>query len=258
MKHFLIASALLLPAWTAASAQDADGHRVRVGLGAQVMPKYVGADDTQVLPYVGVDIAKGTNEFRFGAPDDGFGIPIFTSGNFSFGPVANIATGRKNKDVGAPVGRVKTTLELGGFAQVFATESIRFRAEVRKGVNGHEGIVSSFGVDQVWRDGDRYVISIGPRVLVSDSRYQRAYFGVTPTTSLATGLPVYRPDGGIHAIAATSGMSYQFSPQWGVFGYGRIERLVGDAAKSPIVREFGSRNQLSAGLGISYTFTVRM
>jgi molecular chaperone DnaK (HSP70) len=35
------------------------------------------------------------------------------------------------------------------------------------------------------------------------------------------------------------------------------ERLVGDAAKSPIVRQFGSRDQLSAGIGLSYTFTVK-
>jgi outer membrane protein len=41
-----------------------------------------------------------------------------------------------------------------------------------------------------------------------------------------------------------------------MFGYGRYERLVGDAADSPIVREFGSRNQLSGGLGLTYTFTM--
>jgi outer membrane protein len=42
-----------------------------------------------------------------------------------------------------------------------------------------------------------------------------------------------------------------------VFGYGRYERMVGDAAKSPIVRDLGSRNQLSGGLGISYTFIMK-
>ena len=59
-----------------------------------------------------------------------------------------------------------------------------------------------------------------------------------------------------YAVAAASGLSYQFSPRFGMFGYARYERLVGDGAKSPIVRELGSRNQLSAGIGLSYTFTV--
>ncbi|MEO6255217.1 MAG: MipA/OmpV family protein, partial [Sphingomicrobium sp.] len=57
--------------------------------------------------------------------------------------------------------------------------------------------------------------------------------------------------------ALTSGLSYQFSPRFGMFGFGRYERLVGDAAKSPIVRELGSRNQLSGGLGLSYTFNIQ-
>ena len=34
----------------------------------------------------------------------------------------------------------------------------------------------------------------------------------------------------------------------GVRGYGRYDRLVGDAADSPVTRELGSRNQPSAGV----------
>ena len=64
-----------------------------------------------------------------------------------------------------------------------------------------------FLADQIWRDKDRYVVSIGPRLLYSDSRYQRAYFGVTPEAALATGLPAYRPGGGFHAIAAAAGLA---------------------------------------------------
>ena len=52
-------------------------------------------------------------------------------------------------------------------------------------------------------------------------------------------------------------MQTQFGPRWGLFGYARAERLIGDAAKSPLVRTYGSRNQLSAGAGVSYAFTVR-
>ena len=42
----------------------------------------------------------------------------------------------------------------------------------------------------------------------------------------------------------------------GLIGFAQYERLVGDAGKSPIIKEFGSRNQLSGGLGLSYTFNV--
>jgi outer membrane protein len=257
MKQILIAAAALLPAWSAASAQEGEDLRIRVGLGAKLVPEFVGADDTKVAPLWDIDIARGTEHFGFEAPDYSFGIPVVSSGGFSFGPAANIASKRKESDVGAPVGRVKTTIEAGGFASYQVSDSLFLRGEVLKGLGGHEGIVGQVGADQVWRDGDRYVFSIGPRVLFSDSRYQRAYFGVTPAAALASGLPAYRPGGGIHGIAAASTMSYQFNPTWGVFGFGRYERLVGDAAKSPIIRELGSRNQLSGGLGLSYTFTMK-
>jgi outer membrane protein len=252
-----VAAASLLPGWGTAFAQDAGKDiRVRVGAGAQLRPTYVGADDVELAPLWDVDIARGTNEFAFEAPDYSFGIPVVSTGAFSFGPAANFASSRKDSDVGAPVGKVKTTIEAGAFANLQVSKSIHLHAELLKGLGGHDGLVGQIGADQVWRDGDRYVFSVGPRLLFSDSRYQRSYFGVDPVAALATGLPVYRPSGGIHGVALASGLSYQFNPRFGMFGFARYERLVGDAAKSPIVREFGSRTQLSGGVGLNYTFTI--
>jgi outer membrane protein len=256
MKHVLIAAAALCPAWSAAFAQDGEDLRVRVGLGAQVRPEFIGADNSKVAPLFDLDFARGSNEFAFEAPDYSFGIPVVSTGGFSIGPAANLASRRKDSDVGAPLGKVSTTFEVGAFASYELADSFHLRGEVLKGIGGHEGLVGTLGADQIWRDGDRYVFSIGPRLLFSDSKYQRAYFGVTPTAALASGLPEFRPDGGLHGVALATGMSYQFNPRWGTFGFGRFERLVGDAGKSPVVRELGSRSQLSAGLGLSYTFTT--
>ena len=257
MNKLLLACAITLIAATPALAQDADDYRVRVGLGGQLKPKFPGADDRSLQPLVDFDIARGTNPFPFESPDDAFGIRLISSGGFAAGPAANLQGKRKESDVGAPVGNVKRTIEVGGFAEYQAGDSIRLRADLRKGINGHEGTVGSIGVDKFWRDGDRYVFSVGPRVLFSDAKFQRAYFGVDSTHALASGLPVYRPDGGVYAVAAASGLSYQFNPRFGAFGYARYERLIGDAAKSPIVRELGSRNQISGGVGLSYTFNVK-
>lgn len=257
MKQHLVGGLVLLAASTAASAQEKRDIRVRVGLGAQLRPDYYGSDKIVAAPLWDLDVARGNDLFKFEAPDDHLAIAVIDEDGLSIGPAANIASSRKDSDVGAPLGKVKTTIEAGAFAQYQWGESIRLRAEVLKGIGGHKGLVGALGADHVWRDGDRYVFSVGPRVLVSDGRYQRAYFGVTPTAALATGLPVYRPGGGIHAVALASGLSYQFNPRVGMFGFGRYERLVGDAARSPVVREFGSRNQLSGGIGLNYSFTVK-
>ena len=63
-------------------------------------------------------------------------------------------------------------------------------------------------------------------------------------------------DGRLLPIAATAGGRYALGGGWGLFGYARAERLVGDAKRSPIIREHGSPNQLSAGLGLSHTFSL--
>lgn len=251
---FAMAGALPL---YAAAAQDSDDMRIRVGLGAQWQPKYVGADKREVRPLVDVSVARGAEQFEFGAPDDNFDIALFSEGGFSAGPVANFQRGRKNSDVGAAVGKVSSTIEAGAFVQYEISESVRLRSELRKGIGGHNGLVGSLGGDYIWRDGDRYVVSIGPRLLLSNARYQREWFGVTPEASLATGLPQYRPDAGMHAVAMTGGVNYQLGSNFGLFGFARYERLVGDAAKSPLVRELGSKNQSSAGIGLTYTFTMK-
>ena len=256
IRRLAIAAAALCPAWGAALAQDSDDLRVRVGLGAQLRPEFIGSDDHELGPLFDLDFARGSNEFKFEAPDYRFGIPILSSSGFALGPAAAFASSRKESDVGAPVGKVKSTFELGGFASYAVSENIHLRAEIVKGLGGHEGVVGQIGADGVWRDGDRYVVSVGPRLLFSNARYQRAYFEVTPAAALATGLPEYRPNGGIHGVAVASGLSTQFTPRIGLFGYARYERLVGDAADSPIVRELGSRNQLSGGVGLNYTFTI--
>ena len=257
MKALLLAAATILTVSTPAEAGEKRDIRVRVGLGGEIKPEFMGSDHVEFGPLWDIDLARGTDPFPFEAPDDSFGIRLFSKGGFTVGPAANIEWKRKESDVGAPVGKVKTTVEVGGFAEYLPSETVRLRAELRQGVNGHEGLVGSFGADRIWRDGDRYVFSIGPRVLFSDAKYQRAYFGVDSDAALASGLPAYRPSGGIHAVAAASGLSYQFNPRFGAFGFARYERLVGDAAKSPIVRDLGSRNQLSAGVGLNYTFTIK-
>ena len=260
MRHLALlaaAAAIALPA-TEAFAQSDSSYRVRVGLGAQIRPDFPGADDTEWAMYPHVAIAKGDEPFAFGAPDDSFDLRLISSNGFAAGPVGKIASGRRDSKVGAPVGDVSTTIEVGAFVQQTLGEAFRLRGEIRRGIGGHDGFVGNIGGDWISRDGDRYVFSVGPRVIFSDSKYQRAYFGVTPEAALASGLPVYQPDGGLHALGVVSGIDYALGGNFGLFGFARYERLVGDAKKSPIVRELGSPNQFSAGLGLNYMFRVRL
>ncbi|MBL7466190.1 MipA/OmpV family protein, partial [Escherichia coli] len=89
--------------------------------------------------------------------------------------------------------------------------------ELRKGINGHKGLIGGVGLDYVARDGDKWLVSIGPRVTLSDAKYRRAYFEVTPAVAARTGLPVYPADGSaVQALGISSTATWQFSHRWGL------------------------------------------
>jgi outer membrane protein len=231
--------------------------RVRVGAGAQIPPEFPGARDTGVTPYPSFAVARGKTPFVFQAPDESIGRPILRFAGVEIGPAGSFQSARRRRDIGAPMDEVGFSVEAGGFAQFWLTPSLRVRAEGRRGLTGHRAWVGSVGADYVVRDGDKYVFSIGPRLNLSDSRYQARYFGVNAGEVARTGLPVYRPKGGAHSVGVIAGATYSLTPRWGLVGYVRYDRLVGDAADSPFIAAYGSRDQMSGGAGLTYTFGRR-
>lgn len=258
MQNLLAHGALALLAVVAtaapAQAQEEGARRVRIGLGAQVTPSYPGADDVRFGPFINVDIARGDTPFMFEAPDETAAITIYNRNGLGFGPSFNLQNSRRDRHVGVPIGRVDTTVEAGGFVQYNLTPGFRVRADLRRGLGGHDGFVGGISADLIVRDRDRYVLSLGPRITLSNRRYQRAYFGVDAAQATATGLPAFSAEGGVQSVGAAAGLFYQLSRRFGLMSYARYDRLASDPADSPIVRRFGSRDQFSGGLGLTYTF----
>ncbi|HLL29942.1 MAG TPA: MipA/OmpV family protein, partial [Allosphingosinicella sp.] len=256
----------LLTGWNApAAAQEEEEEqqeqeekkeprRIRVGLGGQFVPPYPGADKVSLSPLVDISRSRGSKPFGFEAPDESFGPSLIKAGGLELGPALNLQGSRTAKEVGAALDKVGFTFEAGAFVQYAFSSKFRIRTEARKGLGGHEGWTGQAGADFVARDGDDWLFSIGPRVTWSDARYHRAYFGVTPAESVRTGLAAYRPGGGVQAVGATAGFLKQLSKRFGIYSYAKYDRLVGDAGRSPVVRTYGSRDQLSGGLALTYTF----
>lgn len=238
-----------------AAGQEADApRRTRVGLGPQLVPQYPGADSFGLRPFVDVSRTRGDTPFAFEAPDESAGFPVLRSERFQFGPAIGFEGRRRSRDVGGRLPGVGRTVELGGFVQYALGDALRVRAEARQGIGGHKGLIGVVGADYIARDADRWLVSIGPRVTLSSARYNRAYFGIAAADALPSGLPAFRADGGVQAVGATVGALRQLTAHWGVSGYAKYDRLVGDPGRSPVVRAFGSRSQPSAGLALTYTF----
>jgi outer membrane protein len=238
----------------AAQEENSEKRRTRIGVGAQVVPSYPGADAFSVRPLVDIARARGDTPFEFEAPDESFDIALLNRGGFAMGPALGFEGSRKASDVGAPLPKVGFTLEAGMFMQYALSKTVRLRAEVRKGIGGHEGLIANLSADFIKRKNDDWLFSIGPRVTIADRKYHRAYYSLTPADAAPSGLPAYSAGAGIQAVGATAGYLAQLTRRWGVYSYLKYDRLVADAAGSPIVRRHGSRDQWSGGLALTYTF----
>lgn len=246
--------------WSAsAHAQEEQGEgqepvRTRVALGPQFVPSFPGSDEVSLRPLVDLSRARGGDQFEFEAPDESFGFPLLRSGDFAFGPAIGFEGKRDSDDVGAPLPKVGFTFELGAFVQYRLSEPLRARLEVRKGLGGHKGWIGVASLDYITRDEDRWLFSVGPRLTFADDRYNQAYFGVAPADAAPSGLPAFAADGGLQAVGVAALFIRQLTPEWGLYTYGKYDRLVGDADRSPIVRRLGSSDQFSGGIALTYTF----
>jgi outer membrane scaffolding protein for murein synthesis (MipA/OmpV family) len=249
-----LAMLALMPVSAAAQDDDDDGGReTRVTLGPRLVPSFPGSDRVSLRPYVDISRRRDGQPFPFKAPDENPSVAIIKRGGLAFGPTFTFVGKRNRNDVGG-LDEVGFTVEAGGFARYWLAPRFRLSTEARQGINGHRALIGVIGADYVARDGDRWLLSFGPRLTIASSRYAKAYFGVTPREAAATGVAAYSPDGGLLAAGMVVGARRQLSRRWGVSAYAKYDRLLGDAANSPVVDRFGSRNQWSGGLGVSYIF----
>ena len=236
--------------------QDSSGWIVTVKGNLRVGPSYPGSDEFSFIGYPSLSFRRAGTVERFSAPDDGLSFSFLEDSAVRFGVVGRFVGGRYLQDNRELFGleKIDWAVEPGVFVEYWPLEFLRARAEIRRGFNGHEGFVADFGLDAVQRFG-AFTVSIGPRLALGDNEFTRTYFGVTPIEAALNGqVTPYRPSGGITSVGATGAVSYDWSPQWSTTAFVTYKHLVGDAADSPIVKEFGSEHQVGFGLTVSYSF----
>lgn len=254
----LCAATLIMLLSTGGRAQEPEApRRTRAALGVQLVPSYPGSDTVSPRPLFDLSRTRGDRPYEFEAPDESTGFAVVRAEGFAFGPALAFEGKRDMEDVAPGLREVGSTFEVGGFVQYALSDTLRARAEVRKGLEGHKGLIGTVGADYVARDRDVWLVSIGPRLTFADNRYHDAYFSVSPSEAAASGLPAYSARGGLQSVGGVIGHIRQLSPRWGLYSYAKYDRLVGDVADSPITRQFGSRDQLSGGLAVTYTFGRR-
>ena len=79
-------------------------------------------------------------------------------------------------------------------------------------------------------------------------------FGVSPEASAASGLPAYSAGAGVRQYYLWPAVLWNFAPNWFAAAGGFWQRITGDGADSPIITQRGERDQISAGVGLGYSW----
>ncbi len=233
------------------SPEDANRQFViDLGIGAIAKPRYEAADSYLVYPFPIISVG------RFYLPGLGQVVDGRRKSGVFFYPSFNFIGERKASDSTDLTGTntVDWAVEL-GLGGGFRTEHFRAFAELRQGINGHTGQVGQLGLDGIIYPSEKWEVSFGPRADFASGEYMDTYFGVTAAEAAASGgrLTAYNPGAGFKSLGLAARASYDWNDDVRLHIQGGYDRLVGDAADSPIA-DGGSKDQFSLGVGVSYRF----
>jgi outer membrane protein len=233
---------------------------VMVGVGGEYKPDFEGAKHAMFSPVPIFAIRRAGSTEQFRGPRDSASIALIDFGDLRAGPAAKFVQGRKSFNYTElnGLGDVKTAVELGGFVEYYPVDWFRGRVELRQGVTGHHGTVADFSADFIVPVIQRLTISAGPRFTWESTQATTPYFGVDAVQALNSGLPMFNARGGAHSVGVGAQVSYRINPQWEVHSYVEYEKLLGDAASSPLVTLRGSPNQTTVGIGASHSFDFKI
>jgi outer membrane scaffolding protein for murein synthesis (MipA/OmpV family) len=238
-------------------SSHAEGWVVTVGGRVGVGPPYEGANHEVIVPSATFNLRRPDTPYRFTPPDGGSTVALFSNRYIDVGPMVRFRLARSDTGKLAGFDKIRWAAEPGVFVDLWPTDWLRGRIEARRGVIGHQGWTGDAGFDLI-HTGHRWDFSIGPRIGYGDRNYMDTYFGVTPQDAARSPLikTVYEPGAGERYAGLETAFSYHLTNRWRTnFDVG-YHRLAKRAADSPVVQLAGSRDQVSASVGFSYSFRV--
>ena len=253
---------------TSAVADEKRDWDLTIGVATAYAPDYSGATATSFRLIVWADGALKTQELGTVNLDSGsltvapeVRWDLVDSREASIGPLIGYRSGRNDKNPefadatdgnGAPRGlpNVSSAFDA-GIAGHVTVLGVPFFAQLRSALSGPQGALAILGVYLPVEPAPDVELTILPTVTWANARQMRAFYGVSTTASAASGLEAYNPGGGWENAAIEIATDWHVSGGWHVIGSVAFQRLLGNAARSPIV---STANQTSALLGVAFQF----
>ncbi|MCU0820512.1 MAG: MipA/OmpV family protein [Beijerinckiaceae bacterium] len=228
---------------------------VTVGLGIGAAPSFLGSKNYSAAIRPVFSIGRGLGSRWLSVADDNIGFGLIEGENWRAGVAGKLLWERRESSDSAlrGLGNVRFGGELGGFAEFYPLPWLRARGELRHGIIAHQALMADLKLDAFTKLADRWTISAGPRLAIAGRDFTQTYLGVDAGQSVRSGLPQFKAGAGILSYGAAAQVSYQWTPRLETSAFIQANRLAGDAAKSPLVKQRGTANQFTIGSTLRWT-----
>ena len=237
-----------------------DETNLSVGVGPVYEPDYYGSDDYEfnVDPQIYIKFRN----FVF-LDDDGVDLALFGFSRFRVGPTIKIR-GRRDQDDNPALqglGDVGTTFEFGGFVATTFLDRFATKVKVRHGLKtGHRGTVIDGALTALAFRTKPVSLAVSGRATWVGNRYAEAFYEVSAEQSARSGgrLAVFNADAGFERVGVNATAYINIRERWSLNPYASYDLILDDFANTPIIDEFGNRNQLTVGFHLMREFDLRM
>lgn len=165
--------------------------------------------------------------------DNGLGVWALRANGFRLGPSIDYSEGRNNNGPAHGLGKIAIA-PVAKLAAAYRTDFGEFTADAGRTLGGDNGLTVNLGYALRIALADKLAIEGSVGTTWANRRYMQAYFGVNQNQATGSGLPVTTARAGFKDIEG--GVALHFQPV--EHGFIRleagIERLLGDAAASPV------------------------
>jgi outer membrane scaffolding protein for murein synthesis (MipA/OmpV family) len=221
-----------------------------IGGGLALQPLYEGSQRYHLQPAPVIDIHY--RDIAFISDGQGLGYNLIRGKTYRAGVALTYDLGR-DQDV-APRLHGLDDIDAAPEAKLYADFTLLpfvFDVDLRRGIGGHDGYIGDVGFHVPIPLGKYFFLFAGPSVTFADRRYMQAYFGVGPVQAARSQFRRFDAQGGLKRATFGATAVYTLSDKWILASDFGAARLLGDAARSPIVE---SKAEFTIDASVVYKF----
>lgn len=243
----------LTAAFHAKADNVTDGPNILLGGGVERMPAWIGSSDhrNQAVPYIQAELPWHITLSTL----DGLTVDLIHGKQWRGGLYGNYQWGRDHDELGAPLAGVidslSPRLNAGGYLEYQATVQLNLGTTLSHDTQGAGAYLN------VYADYDLPALGYVEHSLQlqwqgMNGPAMRRFFGITPEQAAKLGVMPWSPGAGSQQVSLEYDAYVPTSLHTGFALAINYARLLGDAAHSPLVKSFGTPNQLTTTLAFVY------